>query len=702
MKHLLVSREYPPSSYPRGGIGTYVEHIAHLLASRGEMVHVVAELWDGAPTAREVRQDGCLVIHRVPMGEPLDIVRNGAASREAAGVLDAMARTPVPAQSFAWQAALLMEALVEREGIDVIEGQDYEAPLFYFLVRRALGLGPSVLPPCFVHLHTPWEFVCHANGRGLASEYDITLKQFEDYTIGAADALLCPSAFLAAHAERHYGLPSGSVERIPYPIGNTPLISRPPETWQSGTICYFGRFEGRKGVAEWLTAAVALAEVRPNLRFEFIGSDTPLADGSGSTSAALMARVPPALRDAFTFTGSLGREPLLGRLAQARMAVVPSRWENFPNTCVEAMCSGLPVLVSPHGGMAEMVVDGETGWIAASGRPTDLTVALARALDSPPEALAAMGARAAAAIRALCDNERTLERQLEFRRRLVARGAARSVRVPVPADWRPLSPSLTSQVASVEGRRASTPALGTAGAVVHCCAAGVDVSAVLELARSRAGVVLVDEGWEARDDVADISADIFASQPDVGLIVPWSGTDDGVGGVTPHPTLPYQWASTERPPCVAVRAAALSSLEWTREVLDRLPAAADVILPLLAEGWVATTYPAVLVRRADVRGQDDGLEAPYYRSRLRLAILGRYRERLARDAAWLAHLSQTGVAAAQGSGRGAISLETAWRLPIWEQLALVARAVRSPRYALHWLGRQRRSVRPRRQSGWDG
>ena len=67
MIHLIISREYPPSSYPQGGIGTYVAHIARLLAEQGEMVHVIGEQWEGAPKAREEQVEGRLLVHRVSM-----------------------------------------------------------------------------------------------------------------------------------------------------------------------------------------------------------------------------------------------------------------------------------------------------------------------------------------------------------------------------------------------------------------------------------------------------------------------------------------------------------------------------------------------------------------------------------------------------------------------------------------------------------
>ena len=41
MKYLIICREYPPA--PGGGIETYVFNISHLLAARGETVHVISQ-----------------------------------------------------------------------------------------------------------------------------------------------------------------------------------------------------------------------------------------------------------------------------------------------------------------------------------------------------------------------------------------------------------------------------------------------------------------------------------------------------------------------------------------------------------------------------------------------------------------------------------------------------------------------------------
>lgn len=425
MQHLFISREYPPSPYSTGGIGTYVEHITRVLVEQGETVHVIAQQWPGAPRQRVVSDNGRLHVHRVALDEPPDIISADRARHRA--VLQQFRGSSVPAQAFMWNAAMVAEWLMEHAGIDVIEAQEYEAPAYMLLARRAAGLGPARRVPVVVHLHTPTEFILRANGWEAALAEQAALVAAETFVIGAADALLCPSRFLARIAEEWYQLPSGRIHVLPYPLGDSVVCPRDARTWSAGTIAYIGRMEPRKGVSEWLDAAVSVATADPETRFVFIGGDTwwP-GDGGRSVREQLLARVPAALRGRLTFADAIPRPELAAHLAAARIGVVPSRWENFPFTCIEAMASGLPVLVSPLGGMAEMVEDGRTGWIAEGADPGSLEAALRRALATPPARLADMGAAAAASIRERCGEDLIVRRSLAFRQAVTVRPTAPS------------------------------------------------------------------------------------------------------------------------------------------------------------------------------------------------------------------------------------------------------------------------------------
>ncbi len=719
MNHLIISREYPPCSYSQGGIGTYVAHVARLLAERGETVHVIGERWQGAPLSRDVQCDGRLIVHRVALDRPLP---EGDQKLDT-WTLGAMRHSSFPMQAFSWQVARLAESLVEQAEIDCIEAQEFEAPLYYFLLRRALGLGPRKQPPCFVHLHSPMQFICHHNDWGLGSGSYLAMKRLEDYVIQASDAALCPSRYLGSQVERHYGLGDGSIARIPYPKGDTPLIDRTTETWEGGVITYFGRMELRKGVFEWIDAAVSVAQERPGLRFELIGSDTAVtASGGLSVREALRRRIPGDLHSSITLLDAMPRPRLFERLANARMAVVPSRWENFPNTCVEAMSTGLPVLASPSGGMAEMLEDGRTGWLARSATPADLADALRRALDTPAATKAKMGRAAADAIRHLCDNTRTISEHIEFRRALVARGPGRSRRIPLQgssAVWEieaPASPR-RERIESSTGRSAfASRGIETRGVAVviapgpvqqlDACRLSVAAQtvapatviidsyhAIAQLLASMPGlrgVAMLDAGCRLEPGFIESVETTLASDDSIGVVCTWhdAGGPSPIAAA-PAPRRPYQWVGDDVGRCAVFRAEALRAVEEIFAISSGTLTPGDVALAVLLAGWSSVRYPALLSRSVDVHDVMADALAATGRARLVALLHARFPAQVAMDAIEVLHLTQprlTGRAQSPTPG-------DFMRMPASQKLVLAGRALRDPLGAVRWaIGHGLRAV----------
>lgn len=689
MKHLIICNEYPPAPIT-GGIGTYVLHISRLLAESGETVHVIGQLWAGATKKVEEKCHGRLIIHRVPLADwESFLVRNpipSTSSREVKGLF----HSSFPPQCFSWQASLLAESLVEQEGIDIIEAQDFWAPLYYFQLRRALGLGPKRQPPCIVHLHSPTEFIIHHNDRDIGEPYFLISKRLEDYSIAAADALLCPSRYLARQLEAHYGLAADSIRVIPLPIGSSPTLERDKDTWEQGAICYVGRLERRKGVIEWIDAAVAIAPEYPMARFEFIGANI-LGTDRISGEEFVQRRIPADLKTRFLFRDQQERSALPQFLAKARIAVVPSRWENFPNTCIEAMCSGLPVIASREGGMAEMIEDGRTGWLAANARSDGLAEGLAgalkRALETPPVKVAEMGRNASAAIRKICDNQKIVENHLDFRSQIARQGSKRSLHLPVNLPWakRPLSDDSvrrTPQNGSQKGL-ALVVTCFDAGHLLDECLRSIE-----RQTRKPAAVVVVDDGsteeqtlkvlnqaqWEGWQVIGEKTGNLASAKnagieailssganplgfaflnaedrlepgfvaacesvlqhcPEVGLVSCWvhdREPDDRIW-IKPCPSFPYQWLLNEAAPFSVVRTEALMEAGNFRPMVSQGYEDWDLFNAVMAAGWAAVTTPEVLGNHRFEEDAVPQLTSDHAYERMRRELLERFPDLIARD-----------------------------------------------------------------------
>jgi glycosyltransferase involved in cell wall biosynthesis len=700
MKHLIICREYPPA--PGGGIGTYVLHISRLLAESGETVHIIGQLWEGAKKKVEEKCHGRLIVHRITLEDWTSFsVRKlipSFKSREARGLFE----SSFYPQCFSWQAGLLAESLVEQEGIDLIEAQEYEAPLYYFQLRRALGFGPERRPPCFVHLHSPTEFIAQYNDWNIGLPTVQTAKRLEDYSIAAADALLCPSRYLARQVESHHGLTKNTVWVIPYPVGDSAMLERDKDTWEYGTICYLGRLERRKGILEWIDAAVAVAREYPTVRFEFVGANI-LGTAMMSGEEFVNRRIPDDLKMRFIFHGQQKRSSLPQFLSRTRMAVVPSRWENFPNTCIEAMCSGLPVIASPEGGMAEMVKDGQTGWLAANARSNGLAEALKRALATPPTRLAEMGNQASSDIRQMCDNKKIVQNHLDFRSQIVNQRSMRSLRLPVNLPWakRPLSDEPARQISQNKCEK------GIA-IVVTCFNTGQFLEECLQnIGRQNqkpVAVVVVDdisteeqtlkvlckarqEGWRVIqkkngdlvpaknlgiEEILNFKPDILGFAfldardrlqpgfvaacesvlrqcPEVGLVSCWVSHFKAKARIwtRPCPSFPYQWLSNDAAPFSVVRTEALCNVGNFRPVMSHGYENWDLFNAVMVAGWVAVTIPDILGDRQVMEDPVLHMNSAGVFGKMRREILERFPDLFTRDAKDIALLTVTDIACFQ-------------------------------------------------------
>jgi len=672
LKHLFFCREYPPAAYPPGGIGTYVRHITRLLAEAGETVHVIAHRWNGAARASEESIGGRMIVHRVALDEPVQGETPAAARIRHAGIARGLLDSSFPSQAFSWQAGLFAERLIAAEGIDIIEAQEWEAPLYFFQLRRALGLGPDRRPPCVVHTHSPTERIFAANGwDATVADYEPAAAQ-EEYSIKAADAVLCPSRFIAREIVDRYGIDRSRVRVIPYPLGETARIVRNAGVWSAGTICHVGRLEPRKGVIEFAEAAIAAAAGHESVEFVFVGGDTPLdAAGGATVGSAIRRRIPRSLRDRFRFLGSRDRDGVTAALAAACASAVPSRWENFPYSCIEAMASGLPIIASPNGGMCEMVTDGVSGWIAPDATPAGLAVGLQRALRATADERARMGHAAAHAIRKLCDAQSVVERHLDLKRGLANPEATAHVHMPIglfraraPGERKTGSPGTpTNKTATRDEMGLIVRWHGDAARLQFCLAAICEltqapaaVSIVCEnsyrsLADATRFTVVTRDGRSAGDPELEAAQQMIADRPALtGLAILDSGVrlfpsflsaciaafrdDDCLGMISPwiehspgrqvrlppNPAAPHFWGAGYNAPCIAVRTDALLQAAHAPAEENRPHSLRENCDRITTSGWSALAYPDVLCTAEMESREAPGARSPLRYSSMALAV----------------------------------------------------------------------------------
>jgi glycosyltransferase involved in cell wall biosynthesis len=131
-----------------------------------------------------------------------------------------------------------------------------------------------------------------------------------------------------------------------------PEFPRPPASVVR--IVCVARLIERKGQKFLLEAVKFLREEGVNVHLTLVGG------GDGRPQLEWLAQ---ALRvaDRVTFAGEKSREELPALYREAEVFALPSFNEGMSNAMLEAMASGLPVVVARTPGVAEVVVEGENG-----------------------------------------------------------------------------------------------------------------------------------------------------------------------------------------------------------------------------------------------------------------------------------------------------------------------------------------------------
>lgn len=158
---------------------------------------------------------------------------------------------------------------------------------------------------------------------------------------------------------------------------------RPERDPEPGTVLLLGRIDWRKGHKTLLEAWRTVVAAHPEARLTLAGPAA--AEEELALKAELEATIAadPELARTVTMLGRVDPAPHLARTAVLAM---PSTSEGLPNVLLEAYSQAVPVVASAVGGIPDIMIDGENGWLVPSEDPAALAAALIDALDHPDEA----------------------------------------------------------------------------------------------------------------------------------------------------------------------------------------------------------------------------------------------------------------------------------------------------------------------------
>jgi glycosyltransferase involved in cell wall biosynthesis len=349
------------SPHPAPGAAARPAEVVHVLAKDALagtelMVATLAEHGDPA----RVRATVLLLDRPGPVAERLRTAGVEVRSLGGAGALPALAR------------------YLRAHRVDVVCGYGFRAGVLTRLLARALSPGTRTITGVRGLYVTELERIESPRGRLVMAIETATARCVDAYAANSPGAL----DVLAAH-----GIDRARLHWIPNGI-DASRWTVPDRSGRDGapTILCVGRFMPIKRQADVVAAAGLLRARGVPARFVFAGTGPTLPE---VREYALSL----GLVDDVTFLGACSVDQVARALAEADVACLASSQEGMPGAVMEAMASGLPVVGTRVNGIADLVVDGETGLLVEAGDPAAMAVAFGRLVEDAPlrRALGAAG-----------------------------------------------------------------------------------------------------------------------------------------------------------------------------------------------------------------------------------------------------------------------------------------------------------------------
>jgi glycosyltransferase involved in cell wall biosynthesis len=339
MRIAFITPEFVTDHRIGGGLGNYLFRLGKLLVERGHQ----AEVFVSSNLEPRVMMHEGIRVQRVP-----PVTR-----RLWLRILRQMSRVGGVGYAFALatQACALAAAMQRRHReapFDIVQSADYLA--VGLAVRPVKGRIHLVRCSTAADL---WNEVF-----GDKSKTQKWRERMERATLRRADKVYAPSRFVASHYLSRYGI---AVDVLRPPLGlEVAPSSDPPCGLPDRFLLHFG-YLGKKTGTPWLSEALRVAfEMEPSLRMVWVGRGhfneiADLQDNLGQHRSKLQILYP------------LPKPDLYAVLQRADATVLPSKVDNLPNTAIESLTLGVPVIGTRGASIDELVEEGVTGELVALG-----------------------------------------------------------------------------------------------------------------------------------------------------------------------------------------------------------------------------------------------------------------------------------------------------------------------------------------------
>jgi starch synthase len=362
----LMTREYPPYVY--GGAGVHVEYLSRELA---KLVEVEVHAWGQPPVDGENRAN-----LDVTFEEPWEAISNGTDAKFK-GALEALSLN------------LLQNLHLEK--LDVVHTHTWYVSMAGFLAKKLYGI-PFVLTTHSLEPLRAWKAEQLGSGYALSSWMERTAILDADAIVAVSNGTKADilRAYPEVDAAKIHVIYNG-IDLQQYQFDeNKDALAKHGVDASRPYVLFVGRITRQKGVTHLLDA----------VKFLPPGTQVVLCAGSPDTpeiEAEMRAGVDAAQAaggNVVWIEKMVTKVEAIQLYSHCAVFCCPSVYEPFGIINLEAMACGAPVVASATGGILEVVVDADTGYLVpfvaddVTGFPTepvqfarDLATKLSAVLD---------------------------------------------------------------------------------------------------------------------------------------------------------------------------------------------------------------------------------------------------------------------------------------------------------------------------------
>lgn len=201
---------------------------------------------------------------------------------------------------------------------------------------------------------------------------------FEKRTYQLATKIVCVSDATRRTLTDHYGVPQEKIFTV-YNAVDTDQFYPLGEKKAPALIVYVGRIDKRKGIEFLVRSMPLVLQQVPEARLLVGGMGRHL-----EKMKSLVSRL--GLKRNVTFLGFVPDDQLNTLYNRARCVVVPSVFEGFGITVIEALAAGTRVVGSDSDGIREILKGGDYGRLVPYGDTRALAEAIVAELSNPGKA----------------------------------------------------------------------------------------------------------------------------------------------------------------------------------------------------------------------------------------------------------------------------------------------------------------------------